>query len=431
MAVNSIGDFIKSVFSSMINRSGEIFKALLADGEGGGTVEKVFSDLEETRKAWTGKRSIYDMSGEMLEKTMNLFSVLKMLPTDTEESYLNRVKLLFYRNGHTLWGCRHDILDIFKTLFRNDKVYLINNTDSSNLLINGNFEQTTGWTLEDCSYEREARFEETTGILFNASGFLSQNVSVNTETTYFLHFFLQGNIRVKITDNNGRCWNPNGGEFGAWVTTAHFASFESSEWENHSIYFITDNNVSKVTIVFAYENGKCAFLDYTRLNEKDGSSTFSLIAVFEGVYNNKTAHFAPGKEDPIIAPKDYRKYGYYAAGNEDAGRTAENASSFIGKDPIQEDRSPVMQEGVKDIEPLDGYENMSYNDETKAFAANSPTGSDDYASVDYSKASYFDNTFIFGATGTEAEEIYQELLDIVQPAGIIGTVEVLTRESDD
>ena len=59
MAVNSIGDFIKSVFPTLVNKSGKIFKALLADGEGGGTIESIFEDLEETRKAWTENKSIY------------------------------------------------------------------------------------------------------------------------------------------------------------------------------------------------------------------------------------------------------------------------------------------------------------------------------------------------------------------------------------
>ena len=432
MAVNSTGDFIRSVFSSMINKGGTVFKALLADKEtSDGTIEKIFSDLEETRKSWTDVRSIYDMTGEMFDKTMALFSVLTMLTTDTEETYLNRLKLLFYRNGHTLWGNRFDILDIFRTLFNNENVHLINNTDDKNLLTNGNFEQNTGWTLQDCGYERTARFEETTGILFNASGFLSQKVAVGSETTYFLHFFLKGNIRAKIMDDNGRSWNPNGGEMGTWASGEHYISFSSSEWENKSIFFITDERVQNITVTFAYESGCSAFLDYVRLNEKTGASTFSLIAVFEGVYNDKTAHFAPGESDPIIAPKDYKKYGYYAAGNEDAQKTADGASSFIENDGFEENTSPVLQEGTRDIKPLEGYENMSYNDESKAFAADSPTGSDDYKSVDYSKVSYFDNAFIFGATGTQAKEIYQELLDIVQPAGITGTVEILTRESDD
>ena len=431
MATNSVGDFIRSVFPTIVSKSGKTFRALLADGDGGGTIEKVFSDLEETRKAWTDIKSIYDMRGEMFKKTMSVFSVLTMLPTDTEETYRNRLRLLFHRNGHTLWGTAFDILDIFKTLTDNKNIYLVNNTDDKNLLENGNFERNTGWALQDCSYEREARFEETTGILFNASGFLSQNDSVSVGATYFLHFFVKGNIRLKITDNNGRFWNPFGGDVGSWTTVEHYVSFASEDWKDKSLFFVTDSKISRITVTFAYESGKYAFLDYVRLNEKTGASTFSLLAVFEGKYNNKTAHFAPGEADPIVAPADYKKYGYYAAGDADGIKTAAKANSFIEQAPIQEDKSPILQAGNNDIEPLEGYENMSYNDETKAFAADSPTGSDDYQSVDYSKASYFDDTFIFGASGKQMQEIYQELLDIVQPAGIIGTVEVLTRESDD
>ena len=134
MATNSVGDFIRSVFPTIVSKSGKTFRALLADGEGGGTVEKVFSDLEETRKAWTDVKSIYDMRGEMFKKTMSVFSVLTMLPTDTEETYRNRLRLLFHRNGHTLWGTAFDILDIFKTLTDNKNIYLVNNTDDKNLL---------------------------------------------------------------------------------------------------------------------------------------------------------------------------------------------------------------------------------------------------------------------------------------------------------
>lgn len=428
MAVNTIGDFIRSVFSTMVNKNGTIFKALLADKENGdGTVEKIFTDLEETRKAWTDIKSVYDMTGEMFEKTMDLISVLTILPSDTEKIYLNRLRLLFYRDGHTLWGTRYDILNIFKKLLANENVYLVNNTDDKNLLANGNFEHKTDWILEDCSYEREARFEESTGILFNASGFLRQTVSgLSADTTYFLHFFVRGKIRVKITDNNGRCWNPNGGEVGSWADTEHYISFSSSDWDNRSVFFITDECATAITVEFAYVSGEYAFLDYVRLNEKDGTSTFSLIAAFEGVYSDKTAHFAPGENDQSVRPADYKKYGYYAGGDEDTEKKTDGSKSFFDNSPIKEGSSPVFQGGTKDTEPLDGYENMSYNNESKAFA---PGDGDE--NIDYSKASYFDNTFIFGATGTAATEIYQELLDIVQPAGITGMVEILTRESDD
>ena len=223
MAVNSIDDFIRSVFPSIINKSGKMFKALLADGEGGGTVEKIFLELEDTRKAWTENKSIYSQTGEQLEKSLSVFSVLKRLQNESEETFKKRNELLFYRAGATVWGDKWDILNTFKAFFANENVFLVNNTEvfDESLLIDGNFERKNGWELEDCSYEREARFEETTGVLFNASGVCSQSVEVKADTSYFVHFFLKGNIRLKITDDKGRCWNPNGGEFGSCYKRIH------------------------------------------------------------------------------------------------------------------------------------------------------------------------------------------------------------------
>ncbi|MGP1458948.1 MAG: hypothetical protein ACTTKL_06535 [Treponema sp.] len=63
-AVNSVGDFIRSVFPSTVNKNGKVFKALLADDTGGGTVETTFRDIEETRKAWAKDGSVYSQDGE-------------------------------------------------------------------------------------------------------------------------------------------------------------------------------------------------------------------------------------------------------------------------------------------------------------------------------------------------------------------------------
>lgn len=430
--VNSVGDFIRSVFPSVVNKGGQIFKALLADGEGGGTVEKIFSDLEETRKSWVANKSIYEQSGEQLNKTLALFSVLTRLRNESESTFLKRNELLFYRHGDRVWGDKWNTLNIFKSFFNNQNIWLVNNTEpfEDNLLLDGNFERRNAWELSDCSYEREARFEETTGVLFNASGMCKQAVDVKGDASYFLHFFLKGNIRVQIKDNNGRYWNPKGGEFGAWSSTEYSMRYDSTEWENKSFYFITDVNVSNVEVIFLYEPGYYAFLDYVRLNEKTGASTFSLIAVFEGVYSDETANLAPGTNDDIVA-FDWESMGYNSPGGEDAREIDYDSLSYLDDSPLQEDESPIVTEGNNDIEPLDGYENMTYLDEQKALAPKSPVNSDDFQTVDYNKMSYFDNAYIFGATGKKAEEIYQELLDIVQPGGITSKIEILTREQDD
>nr|WP_315442764.1 hypothetical protein [uncultured Treponema sp.] len=433
-AVHTIGDFIRSVFPTIVNKNGKLFKALLADKESeDGTIETIFNDVEKTRKAWTEHKSVYQQSGEQLKRTLSVFSIIKQLQNESEQTFKNRNKLLFMRKGARLWGNRRDILNIFKTFYNNQNVYLVNNTEpfADNLLSDGNFEKRDAWSLVDAVYEREARFEETTGVLFNAAGICSQRVNVERGATYFLHFFMKGNIRVQITDNNGRYWNTTGGKDGDGVWSAHeyAVSFASENWVNKSVFFFTDTAVSSITVIFLYEPGYYAFLDYVRLNKKTAASTFSLIAVFEGVYSDETASLAPGTNDDIIQP-DYSKMAYFSPGQEDVQERDENTVSYFDNSEITEGISPVLTEGTNDIEPLNGYENMTYADDQQALAPDSPVGSDDYKSVDYEKVSYFDNAYIFGATGKEAKEIYQELLDIVQAGGVTSTIEILTREQD-
>lgn len=399
MAVNTVGDFIKSVFPTLINKKKSVFAALFANDLKTGTVETIFNELEETRKAWEiDGANIYNQTGEQLEKSLALFSVLERVNSDTDHTILARLRLLFYRNGDKVWGDKWNILKLFKTFFNSENVWLVNNTDDENLLINGDFENQDAWILADgASYEREARFEGTTGILFNSSGTLGQTVNVNAKTVYFLHFFLRGNVRVKITDNNGRCWVPDG-DTGAWSNTEHWNSFVSNDWCNRSIFFINDSRVSSVTVTFGYETEHYGFVDYVRLNKKTKASTFSLIVVFEATATDDTANLAPGTNDPIVA-HDYDHMMYGSPGNADA-----------------------------QVEPMECYDNMTYLDEQKALAPDSPVGYDGHKTVAYEKMSYFDNAFLFGRDGLKG--LYQGIMDIVQPAGVTSYIELLTRETD-
>jgi len=117
-AVHTIGDFIRSVFPTIVNKSGSLFKALLADKESeDGTIEAVFNDVEKTRKAWTEHKSVYKQSGEQLQRTLKVFSVIKQLQNESEQTFKNRNKLLFMRGGNRIWGNRRNILNIFKTFY--------------------------------------------------------------------------------------------------------------------------------------------------------------------------------------------------------------------------------------------------------------------------------------------------------------------------
>ena len=433
MAAGSVGDFIRSVFPSAVSRENDIFEALFANGEGSGTVERIFNELEAERKAWTSESaSIYRQRGEQLEKTLSLFSVLKRQPSDTDESVLERLFLLFRRNGDSVWGDRWNVVRLFRAYFATESVWVVNNTGpfSENLLSNGNFENLDGWAFsEGAELSREARFEGTSGVLFNAGGKISQGVSVEGESTYFLHFFLNGAAEVRIEDGGGRSWNPEAGEFGAWSGGENWIPFSSEKWESESLFFLTDSEAGTVRISLRGAEGERTLLDWVRLNRKDGASTFSLVAVFEGKSTEETAVLAPGRDDPI-GEADFEGAGYFAPGNADSGAEKSGTSFFDdGTAAVTEDETPTADGGGADVEPIPGYDGMTYNDETKPLSGGNPLG-DGKGGVDYEKMSYFEKSFVFGAGGSARDALIQEMLEAVQPSGVTSFAEVLNRESD-
>lgn len=428
MSVNTIGDFIRQNMQTSLNRDGEIFRALLADKDSeDGTLEKIFQDVKAAIQSWTEKKSAYELEGEALTRFFNLFSVLKKQQNESEEAYLKKNQLIFQRADESVWGTTWEILHTFKRYFGIDTVWLVNNAVSydENLLINGNFERVGGWTLEEgAAYSQNARFEESTGVLLAGGGKISQSVDVGAGKTYFLHFFLYGKLRVKITDNNSRFWSANSGEFGEWVnaeTTKEFASLNA--WDCKSIFFLTDDTVSRVTIEFIGVDGFDTSLDYVLFHEKTIASTYSLIAVFEGKYTDQTASLAPYNEDPVKAT-NYDAMGYFAQGKADMNAEYEN-TDFFEDTAINGDNEPSLFGGNEDSEIIeDDYDEMSYNDESVPLAPDKEYSE----SIDYDAMTYFEDSFIYGATGKDSKKIYQNLLNILSPAGIIGNLELLTRE---
>lgn len=315
MAVNTIGDFIKGVFSPMVDRTDEVFKALFTDGEGSGTIEKIFSELEEERKLWEETGSdIYRQSGEQLGKTIELFLLLKKLPNDTDEMVRSWISVLFYRNGDTVWGNRQNILGLFKTFFDTENVFIVNNTEpfTDNLLTDGDFEEAVnGWNVTGgVSYDNNARFEGETGIQLVSEGDVSQTVEkIKANSVYFIHFFVKGKIKVNITDNNGRSWNSDSTEFGEWVQSEYWKSFSSKEWNNMDFYIRTDDTVDSIKVSFAYD-GVESMLDYVRLNGKTRTSTFSVIVKSGASATDETSNLAPGQSDSVQGV-DYKIMSYY------------------------------------------------------------------------------------------------------------------------
>ena len=147
-----------------------------------------------------------------------------------------------------------------------------------------------------------------------AGGVLSQSVNINASSTYFLHFFLKGKISVQIVDNTGKYWDNQEKE---WVNSATDSVFTAEDWDNQTLFFITRNGVTSVTISFKYID-TLTYIDYFRLFAKQSYGSFTVIAHFEGDSAVGAFGLAGGESDPNIETESetppqprYSNYGYY------------------------------------------------------------------------------------------------------------------------
>ena len=139
--VNSIGDFIRSVFSSRISRQNEVFKALWADKEyEDGTMESLFKDMYVSIDRW-GNSDVYTQYGEQLDRTFEYFSGLNRMFEEQDKDWSFRNWLIFTRTGDDLWGDYWNCLRVLRTYFGTKYVYIVNNTDDMeyNLIQNHDF----------------------------------------------------------------------------------------------------------------------------------------------------------------------------------------------------------------------------------------------------------------------------------------------------
>ncbi|GHT83744.1 hypothetical protein FACS1894137_05710 [Spirochaetia bacterium] len=336
---NSVGDFLRSVFSTLVNKDDSIFKALFSNPEETGAIETIFNSLEATRAEWCNNSNVYNQNGEILEKSLSYFSILQRLYEEDDESYKDRNALLYYRNGDTIWGDKWDILSIFKSYFGTKQIYIVNDTNSKdeNLFFDGDFEEKNAWELIGCQYSSVANFSEGIGILFDIAGAVCrQSRDVDPYSTYFVHFFLKGNISVQIQDNRGLYWDAAKGEFGKWISHPARSNFSVSEdWDARRLFILTDGATNKITVSFISPDENTTYLDYTRLFKKGNWSSFTLIANFSGIYTKDTMAMAPGIEDPV-KKRDYSFYGHFSDGKQDADTTDPDDLSFIEQTPIAE-----------------------------------------------------------------------------------------------
>ena len=316
---------MRGTFPKTIDKSKPVFSAIVANSQGTGAIQKQIVDLLAYMKEWTSTPDIYEQTGDMLAKTANFFTFLERFADETDEGFKARIKAIFVRNHDKKWGTPFDIKNVFRQYFSHANIFLIENTNKidatepglGNLFLDGDIttETPTDWSLTNCSATFNARFSKSYGIEFNQSGgVLSQVVNVNSSAAYFLHFFLKGKINVQIKDNHNKYWDYSSKE---WKDSAVNNILESEDWNNETLFFITDNNASSVTVYFRYVD-TLTYADYFRLFAKQPYSSFTVIAHFEGNTAVNAFGLAAGDADPNIETTGstppqprYSNYGYY------------------------------------------------------------------------------------------------------------------------
>ena len=316
---------IRECFPKTIDKSKPIFSAIIANDNGDASIQKQLQNLLDYMKEWTSTPNVYEQTGLMLEKTITFFSYLERFADETEQSLKNRFRAIFVRNHDTRWGTCFDVKNVFRQYFPHAVVYLVENTNKidstepglANMFVDGDIGSDTpdAWSLTNCSATKAARFSKSYGIEMNQSGgILSQEVNVNSDSTYFLHFFLKGNVSVQIKDNHNKYWDNSSKE---WKNSPVNNIFTKEEWDNCSLYFITNNNTSKVTVYFNYVD-TLTYIDYFRLFAKQSYGSFTVIAHFEGDTAASAFGLAAGDDDPNIETVQstppqprYGNYGYY------------------------------------------------------------------------------------------------------------------------
>lgn len=435
---NSIGDFIRSVFPTRISRENEVFKALFADKTfQDGTMEKLFQDLYLSIDRW-GNSNVYTQYEEQLERTFEYFSGLHRMFEESDKDWAFRNWIIFTRCNDNLWGDYWNCLRVLRAYFGTKYIYIVNNTDDMeyNLIQNHDFEhESTDWLLQgSCEYSKNARFGECNGVLFSGNATLKQSCNVQNGKAYFLHFFLKGKIKVSIVSNDGLYWNKESGEFGEWQSEKASVLYECEDWENCSLCFWAEDK-NNVTITFEYADDT-GCIDYVRMFEKLPYPTFTVIGMFKGAYTGETANLAPYYDDPAYRP-DFDVFGYQQAELDDREPSKQinyDLADYSDNSVLLKDKSPAVvkgQIGIKDDGIYKENAHADYFDETKSIAGRTPYNKDDFTPIDYDLMSYWNQVYIYGASGIRSKTAYDELIEYIKPAGVKYFTEMLIREGDE
>lgn len=308
----TISDQLLAAFPKNINKAGEVFSTIVANGKDG-AIETVLGDAKSYINEYVSTPDVYKQTDKQLEKTVNYFSFLERFDNESEKSLKQRFGAIFRRSDDTVWGNPHNVRNVFREYFPSATIYLQEGTSdiTESILEDGDFEENLGWDCSDGADITDSdSFSKTFCLRLPDGGKASQQVYLDREKTYSLHFFLKNKTGVSIKDQDGRYWNEKG-----WQTEEHIITFacrNKEEWENKHLFFITDGTAKDVTLAFhGVENE--AYIDYVHLYEKKNYHSFTVIAHFVSGATSGDLALAPGaNDDEPIEQDKYDEYGYYS-----------------------------------------------------------------------------------------------------------------------
>lgn len=305
----TISNQILAAFPKNINRSGQVFAAVVANGKDA-AIETVLQDARGYINEYISTPDVYEQQGTQLEKTINYFSFLERFDNESEKSLKQRFGAIYRRSGDVVWGNPHNVRNVFREYFPTATIYLLEGTNdiTENLLQDGDFEDDVpAWQFTaGASRVKTESFSKTWCAELAGGGHCRQVVEVQGNKAYSIHWFQRGQAGLSVKDQAGRYWNGT-----EWQAEEFIHEFANADWNNNLFFLRTDETVTEITI--SYHGIKdTSYVDYVQLYEKHPFHSFTIIAHFVSGAVSGDLALAPGQvDDEPIEQDKYDEYDYY------------------------------------------------------------------------------------------------------------------------
>lgn len=314
--MTDIGKRLLDNLPPKINRNGEIISALIANKNGNGAIEKMFQYGDTVKKRYAQANNVYNMDGELLDQTMNVFSHFERFYNESDSSFAKRNKSIFVRGGDVTFGTTWNVKHVFEYYFPNAKIFLIDNIGrwEENILINSDFESTVAeeiakWTISGCELNKKGAFSGGKGVYFTTdNGVISQSAAVEKDKFYFVTCVVDGKAEISVTGASGdvKELHTIGESIDEKIPSGRTANTEN--WRFVQFFFKADKN-ENVTVIVKGETG--SKVDLVTLDKKKNFPCFMIYVWFNSVtYGGNILHLSKTGNDPIPGI-DYKKESYF------------------------------------------------------------------------------------------------------------------------